>query len=175
MNNEILSLAEQWRPVVGHPGYEVSNHGRVRSWLRAGTGNRRRTTPVLRALVKIKRGYLTVMLDRDGGRPIRYVHHLVLEAFRGPRPPGMEARHLDRNPENNRPDNLEWGTSAENKADMMRHGTHTRGSRNGQAKLSREDVEAIRGSTEKLRALADRFGVAESTISLARRGLTYVY
>ncbi len=63
-------------------------------------------------------GYLTVKIQ---GKP-RTVHRLVLEAFVGPCPPGMQCRHLDGNPANNRLENLAWGTHAENAADKIRHG-----------------------------------------------------
>jgi hypothetical protein len=34
----------------------------------------------------------------------------------------MECRHLDGNPTNNTPENLAWGTHAENCMDTVRHG-----------------------------------------------------
>jgi len=50
------------------------------------------------------------------------VHVLVCEAFHGPRPPGALVRHYpDPDPANNRPDNLAWGTDAENAADRTEH------------------------------------------------------
>lgn len=46
------------------------------------------------------------------------VHHLVCEAFNGPRVCDGGSRvvcmHLDENSANNRPDNLKWGTQKEN-------------------------------------------------------------
>jgi hypothetical protein len=53
------------------------------------------------------------------------LHHLVAEAFIGPRPtPTTEIRHLNGNPGDNRPANLRYGTRAENAEDSKRHGTH---------------------------------------------------
>ena len=54
----------------------------------------------------------------------RLVHRLVLEAFVGPRPEGMVARHLNGDPGDNRLENLAWGTQSENNYDKVRHGTH---------------------------------------------------
>ncbi len=67
------------------------------------------------------------------------VHILVLETFVCPRPPGMEARHLDGDPANNALSNLQWGTRQENLDDMNRHGTMRHGSQKPMAKLT-EDV-----------------------------------
>jgi HNH endonuclease len=67
-----------------------------------------------------KRGYQSIKF----GRWKRFrLHSLVLECFVGPRPPGMECRHLDGNPSNNALENLAWGTRSENRADQVRHGT----------------------------------------------------
>lgn len=49
---------------------------------------------------------------------------LVGEAFLGPRPDGLETRHLDGNPANNSARNLRYGTKSENAQDRVRHGHH---------------------------------------------------
>ena len=105
-----------WLPVVGFEGlYEVSSNGRVASLL----GRNRR---ILRA--GDSRGYRLVILRRGGMSHTRLVHRLVLEAFVGPRPEGMVARHLNGDPGDNRLENLAWGTQSENNYDKVRHGTH---------------------------------------------------
>lgn len=43
-----------------------------------------------------------------------YVHRLVLEAFTGPCPKGMECLHADDDPTNNHLTNLRWGTHSDN-------------------------------------------------------------
>jgi len=67
----------------------------------------------------IKGGYIRVNL---GGQK-KLVHRFVLETFVGPCPEGMEARHLDGNPANNRLSNLCWSTHKENVRDQYKHGT----------------------------------------------------
>ena len=52
----------------------------------------------------------------------RLVHILVLEAFKGPCPPGHQARHLNDVGSDNRVDNLEWGTLSDNKVDAAKNG-----------------------------------------------------
>jgi hypothetical protein len=62
-------------------------------------------------------------------RPLGWVHHLVLLAFRGPCPPGYERCHQDGNPSNNALGNLSYGTRRDNVLDAIRHGTHYSSSR----------------------------------------------
>lgn len=121
-----ISTPEQWRPVVGYEGkYEVSDHGRVRSLDRVETTKAGVARPLTgRVLVQSTngRGYLKVTL-RSPARQV-YVHTLVLEAFVGPRPEGLEARHHDDVREHNYPSNLVWGTRSENNYDRVRNGGH---------------------------------------------------
>jgi DNA-binding XRE family transcriptional regulator len=121
-------------------------------------------------------GYVRVTpKDADLGRFRRVLlHQLILEAFRGPCPPGMEARHFpDRDPANNRIENLNWGTPAQNSADKKVHGTHQAGTKNGNHKLNEEQVAEIR---ERIAAgatgpeLAPIYGVSKGTIINAAYG-----
>jgi hypothetical protein len=112
---------EEWRPVVGFEGtYDVSNIGRVRRV--AGSHQ----CPAGRILGQAEgnRGHLSVSLSLEGHRHTRWVHRLVLAAFVGPCPQGMEVRHLDGDPKNNAVQNLAYGTRSENELDKVRHGTH---------------------------------------------------
>ena len=121
---------EVWLPVVGYEGrYEVSSHGNVRSL--------DRLVPYSDGRISLKRGrQLKPMRSNgasEGGRHLkvelgrknlRYVHHLVLEAFVGPRPTGYAGCHNDGDPANNRADNLRWDTYRGNQLDQLAHGTH---------------------------------------------------
>lgn len=111
---------EEWRPIPGWDGYEVSSLGRVLS-------HRRAKSRLLR-LSRSPKGYLRAGLYdgeryRRGPRTIA-VHRLVMLAFVGPCPVGKEVRHLDGNPGHNTLSNLTYGTHAENVADSIAHGTH---------------------------------------------------
>lgn len=59
------------------------------------------------------------------GKAVRmYVHRLILFAFKGlPPHPKYISRHLNGNPKDNRPENLEWGTYQDNYDDAVKHGT----------------------------------------------------
>lgn len=108
-------LDEEWRPIAGFPGYEVSNYGRVMSY--------RGRVPLLRSLAK-REGYPALALYADGKPRMRNVHQLVAVAFLGPPPPGQEVRHLDGDRANSRLENLRYGTRSENQKDAVQHGTH---------------------------------------------------
>jgi hypothetical protein len=111
---------QKWLPVPGWEGlYEVSDQGLIWSnypWQKR-PGHLLKTPPD-------KHGYQQLNLSRGGASTHSLVHMLVATAFHGPRPPGMECRHLDGNPANNAATNLTWGTSTENNRDLVRHGTH---------------------------------------------------
>lgn len=112
-------MSEQWRDVPDWPGFQVSDEGRVRSNRLNGEW-RIRSTPQRKNFP-----YPTIALTGNGGRKdTKCVHALVALAFIGPRPEGMEVRHLNGNPADNRLVNLAYGTHAENVADQLRHGTH---------------------------------------------------
>jgi hypothetical protein len=64
------------------------------------------------------------MLTKNKRHHRRFVHHLVLETFISPRSEGLECRHLNGNPADNRLQNLSWGTHSENELDKVKHGTH---------------------------------------------------
>lgn len=119
-------------------------------------------------------GYLVVKVRYPGGPRLRFVHHLVLEAFVGPCPEGMEACHYpDPDPTSNAISNLRWDTSASNKTDMLKHGTRARGERNGRSKLSDEDILEIRrlvAEGETKTAVARNFGVCPRTVDFVVKG-----
>jgi hypothetical protein len=107
---------EAWTQVPNAPSYLVSDRGRILSL-------RRRQPRLLNPRTDPK-GYLVVGLTQaDGSRRTSRVHVLVCEAFIGPRPDGLEVRHLDGVPANNTLGNLCYGTHAENEQDKERHGT----------------------------------------------------
>ena len=115
-----------------------------------------------------------VLIDDDGKR--RYIRRasLVCEAFHGPRPSGFVVRHLDGSKTNDTASNLRWSSQSENMADKLIHGTWQIGNRNGNTKLTREQVEYIRAHPEKTyRGLAAELGVTTGAIRGVRKGLTW--
>lgn len=120
---------EQWRAVPGWEGYyEVSDHGRVRSlWRTVMRSNGRKQSVKGRLLSLVNNsvhGYPQVTLSGGGVTAKKNVHELVTSAFIGPRPARMEVCHDNGNPEDNRVENLRYGTRSENSHDRVRHGRH---------------------------------------------------
>jgi len=164
---------ETWRPVVGYELYEVSSLGRVRSWHKAGAGGKKFNKPLVMHQQIDRFGRLWVRPYILCIQKIRLVHQLVLEAFVGPRKEGMETRHLDGDPANNRLENLRWGTPLENAADKIRHGTTPWGERNGSAVLTELQVRKILASKKSAKALAKRYDVSRSAVLRIRNGRTW--
>ena len=143
---------EIWKDIPGYEGfYQVSNMGRVRSLDRyiQCSKNPAAKQPLrgrIKRFYKIgKAGYLTVGLCKLGKSKTSYVHYLVLLAFIGPCPGGMQACHFpDKNPSNNHLTNLRWDTVVNNHADKKIHGTQCMGETHGVSKLTDEAVAYIR-------------------------------
>jgi hypothetical protein len=113
-----------WKPIPGYEGYyEASDDGRIRSLDRVTRRGHKLKGRELSLRIDAN-GYRHAMLHRDGQKRGMPAHQAVLYAFVGPRPDGMETRHLDGNPSNNHLSNLTWGTKAENAQDILRHGMH---------------------------------------------------
>lgn len=136
-------MRKEVKTISGFPDYAITRDGRVWSKARIDKQGGHRKGIWLKSW-DCGTGHLCVLLDCFSKK---YIHRLVLETFVGPCPPGMECRHLDGNPANNRLDNLAWGTHSENSQDSIQHGTHSclrRGSANNRAKLTEDKVRVIR-------------------------------
>lgn len=99
------------------------------------------------------------------------VHVVVCTAFHGPRPAGMITRHLNGDPRDNRAENLRWGTFEENEADKAKHDRNQIGERHHSAKLTEDQVRAIRAVPRRRgsgKSLAHRYGISEAAISAIR-------
>jgi hypothetical protein len=107
-----MSLVMETWLLASDDQYEVSNHGRIRS-LRSGQ--------VLKPW-PVTKGYLAVEFWRDNKKSRVFIHRQVAQIFLGPAE-GQEVRHLNGNPQDNRLENLAYGTRQQNALDMVRHGT----------------------------------------------------
>jgi hypothetical protein len=104
-------------------------------------------------------------------------HRVSYERAHGPIPPGLYVCHTCDNPPCVNPAHLFVGTDADNQADKARKGRAPRGERNKAAKLTAEDVRAIRALYPALsqQAIANRFGVHQSIVSDIVRGETWTH
>jgi len=126
--------------------------------------------PVRRRVSLGEKGYEELGLRFKGKQQRFRVNRLVAEAFYGSATEENPiCRHLDGNKRNNTPENLDWGTSAQNSADANAAGAWS-GEANGSSTLSERSVIEIRDSKEPQSILAERYGVSQPTISKIKNG-----
>ena len=164
---------ELWRPVKDFEGrYEVSNLGRVRSlpyMVPHIKGTRTIPGRILTPKAQ-KSGHLLIQLGGRAGKKY-FIHRIVYETFVGDIPAGLDIRHLDGNPTNNKPENLKPGTRVENAHDVYDYGGRYR-------KLYRDDVIQIRHrleAGEPQSRIAKDYNVSQETISNISTGKTFNY
>lgn len=174
-----IEACERWKDVRGYEGtHQVSSLGQVRSLRRHGTPTR-----ILRSSTD-KRGYPRVTLRQKGQKSTHRIHRIVLIAFAGPCPHGLESAHLNGVPGDNRISNLVWTTHIENCRHRKIHGTQRcgdgtaiRGEKNWNSVLRSKDVLKIRRLIKKgslrFRKIAAIFGVCEGTISDIKLGRSW--
>lgn len=154
--------------LVEYPGYLVGDDGSVWSyWTNYGM-----TDVPYKIQGHSVNGHINIYLQnikREIG-----AHVLVLTAFVGPRPPGMQGCHYDDDGTNNRLENLRWDTPLGNSQDAIRNDRLHNGEDNGAAKISNRDVRRIKSArirnTDELVVLADELGVHRITIQRIRNG-----
>lgn len=132
-----------------------------------------------------RRGPYGVLLRAGGRRTQSYdgrisAHRAAWEVTHGPIPPGLLVCHRCDNPVCCNPAHLFLGTTADNMTDKAAKGRARgagRGERNHAARLSASTVREIRNLVSTGQAtvgdLADRFGVAQPTISDVVAGRTW--
>jgi hypothetical protein len=168
----------QFRHVENAPGYCVGDDGTVWSCKRqVGVKGRKgacchRTvlTDDWRQLssTQSNSGYLKVSFHVGGKLITPAVHRLVLGAFVGKCPDGMEGCHSDGDRLNNALNNLRWATPLDNAADKRRHGTVAAPG----AKLTPQERETAIGLVLRGHStlrIAEWFGVSRSAIQRAAR------
>jgi len=118
---------ERWLPIPGFEGrYEVSDQGRVKSlsrYVNSGNGAKRLIPQRILKSAKIRNGYIIICLGtiKAQAASTQYIHRLVLSAFVGPCPDGMECCHNNGDPSDNRLLNLRWDTPESNRSDAVLH------------------------------------------------------
>lgn len=166
------STPVEYRDIAGFPGYRVGDDGSV--WSCRVIGSKNKHSEWRRLPGRAKNGYCEYRIRQAGVRITHLGHRLVLQAFVGPCPPRMQACHNNGVRSDNRLVNLRWDTALNNIGDREKHGTTPRGSRNGSAKLTEEDVREIRSTYASggctYRSLADRFGISYTQVGSIIRG-----
>lgn len=118
---------------------------------------------------KQRGGYGQIMMGGKYGKPKR-AHRVSYELFCDKIPDGLHVLHKCDNRACINPGHLFLGTNADNQADMDAKGRRVsvglRGEANNGAKLTADDVAAIRSSQGSLthNALAAQFGISRSQV-----------
>ena len=129
----------------------------------------------------MKNGYSRIHVSHEGVSRKYLVHRLVAEAFI-PNPLNLpQVNHKDGNKLNNTVENLEWCSASDNQKHAYRTGLKSAiGEKNGQSKLSKEDVAEIRKVYVKGKhcefnsyGLARKYGVNPKTIQNIVKGETW--
>lgn len=106
-------------------------------------------------------------------------HRLSCEIWYGSPPtPHHEVAHSCRNRHCFNPKHLRWATRTENQLDRIADGTHNRGERCGQSKITEDDVRLIRyevGRGTPQAVFARHFGLATRTVSMIVRRETWAW
>lgn len=166
---------ENWSDVPNFPGYQISDQGRLRSFLYSKD---RGPAPPEGRILKgghDRDGYRRAILCADNGKRRKSckIAHLVAAAFVGPRPRRAVVRHLNGDNQDDRAVNLTYGSQKQNIQDKLTHGTMPLGEDHHSAKLTEEAVREIRLSPIKTAELARKFGVAYAVVWAVRRGKTW--
>ena len=175
-------MEEVWKPIKGLEGfYEISSKGRVKSLARQA-GNVYKKEKIIKPRKDIG-GYLSVSI----GLPYKYsnkrLHRLVAEAFIKNKHDKPQVNHINGIKGDNRAENLEWVTPAENirhaidtgllkykkKEKEIKNSRYSLGEEANGSKLTPEEVIEIRVLWEyreyKQTELADMFNVDPRTIN----------
>jgi hypothetical protein len=174
---------EVWAPIPGYGGhYEASNLGQIRVKDRVvvkkhSTSGKpesffykgRNLSPCNSS----KHGHKGVTFGFDGVVKRLSVHRLILLAFVGPCPEGMEACHNNGNAGDNRLSNLRWDTHHNNNQDRKRHGTYPNGEAHPMAKITAEQVLSVRARRLQNAAIMAELGVSRSHAQRIRTGQSW--
>ena len=142
--------------VPGYVDYFVSNDGNVISF--------RKESPRLLSTWENQHGHKYVELTDNGVKRKVLVHRLMAEAFL-PNPDNYPVvRHLNDIPDDNRLENLAWGTHLDNRNDMIRNGHEFK-----RAVYCLElDI-----FFDSVKEAAEYFGVDKSAITMCCRGYSH--
>ncbi len=169
---------EIWRPItnerIEQGAYDVSNLGRVRSYLAHPNGNQHagktrklRKEPRILKTHLVPYGYRLIALQTKDGEKTYRVHLLVAHAFLPNLKNETQINHKTAVKSDNRLPNLEWSNHEHNHEHATVNGLRPRGEEHGCARFTESDVRAIRASYEngvRQIDLAKQYGVGRNLI-----------
>ena len=161
---------EIWRKITGFENYEVSNLGRVRSWVN-NRGTKQKTPKISKGSLG-KTGYSYASLTKNKNHKNIAIHRLVAQEFISNPENKPQVNHINGIKTDNRVENLEWATNRENARHAWANNLCQRkkGEKNHNAKFTNEQAKQIRAEyiyhskTHGTVALSKKYSVASATI-----------
>jgi hypothetical protein len=158
------------KPIKDYEGYySVSESGHVWSYPKVWGGKTSNQSHAGCWLKPVNdSGYPRVSLYKEGTKQQFHVHRLVAEAFIPNQGNLPEVNHINGLKDDNRVENLEWCTSAQNTRHNILLGKTQRGRKAHFNKLTEDQVRELRkrysdgGTTH--RSLAKDYGIARSAV-----------
>lgn len=172
---------EMWADIIGTNGiYQVSNHGRMRSFVKRGErrGEKQKTPTILKLPINKNGYYFTTIRFCEYGilKTVR-VHRLVAEYFvKNNNPSEYDCvLHNDDNKLNCHHSNLTWGNYEQNNRDAFVRKViiPAKGEARKKSSLTEADVLAILNSTETARKIAKKYGVNHTAIVDIKSGRSW--
>jgi hypothetical protein len=176
-------MNEIWKPVPGYGDhYEASNLGNIR--VKDRTVVRKHSTGgvtnffykgrLLKPSKSDKYGHMVIHISVNNKKQNVFVHKMVLLAFVGECPDGMECCHNNGNASDNRPENLRWDTHHQNNQDRKLHGNYAKGEKHPMAKLTLDQVNAIKLSSKTSKELSEQYGIGKSHVWRIKKGECWI-
>lgn len=159
--------SEEWKTLPEHPGYTISNLGRI-----IGPRGEYKPSPN-------NSGYYVFKITLNGKEKSLLVHRIVCRLFNGEAPEGKpHALHNNHMPPDCRASNLHWGSDQDNNDEMMAVGRNyaPRGEDHPNAFLDWKKVDTIRMrylEGERVIVLATEYQVTYQTIWQIVRNKTW--
>lgn len=111
-------LNEEFRNIKDYENYQVSNYGRIKSFIIYG---KYKNIRILKAHKNYK-GYFLVSLTKNKQKKLKLIHRLVAQEFIGNKFNKPQINHIDGNKQNNMINNLEWCNNSENQIHAIKNG-----------------------------------------------------
>jgi hypothetical protein len=163
-------------PVPDFPGYFVNKNGDVFSNLKH-SGNPNGEVRKLSSK-SLCRGYCQYTLMKNGVRSTTQGHIIMGKVFLKKKNPSDEICHNNGIRNDNRLENLRYGSRKENVADMLIHGTDSRGEKHSSHKLNEPKIKLARllkfNFGWSYREIADLWKINKETVRYAVLGITYI-
>jgi hypothetical protein len=169
-------MSELWKDVPGYEGkYQASTKGHIRSLTRSITQIGRWGTTftrvvsgrVLRPASSKRDPHLYVSLGHGANGSL--VHQLVAHTFIGPQGPRTDVRHINGDPQDNRVENLCYGSRTQNILDVYRQGKAWR----KLTALQADEIKQRLANGERICDLAEIYKVTYVTINSIKTGRSF--